>query len=146
MQQEATIPEKDLRQVLTGSEEKVPYTIQIEIFSLILHQSKSNRADACQVNFRPVIHGWDLTELSNCSGKKWSCKWPQREIKFYTKKVKSTRLQYHKHSTTGKLQISRSFLHGVWGQPDKNITHDARVQYNRRLIPSEILVINGNKR
>ena len=62
MQQEGTIPEKDLRQVLTGSEEKVPYTISIEIFSL--HQSKSNRADACQVNFRPMIHGWDLTESS----------------------------------------------------------------------------------
>lgn len=31
MQQEGTIPGKDLRQVLTGSEEKVPYTIKIEI-------------------------------------------------------------------------------------------------------------------
>lgn len=32
MQQEATIPEKDLRQVLTGSEEKVPYIIRLKYF------------------------------------------------------------------------------------------------------------------
>lgn len=25
--------------------------------------------------------------------------------------------------------------HGIWGQPDKHITHDARVRYNRCLIP-----------